>query len=70
MRSRLDGPLGFLFVCLFLLTGFIASESSINCRILSIVAVNAAILLVAMRPAIVVLGIRNTRALGHVITTS
>ena len=54
----------------FPLTGFRASESGINCRILSIVAVNATLVLVATRPAIVVLGIRITRALGHVIATS
>ena len=58
------------FEWLFLLTGFRAFESGINCRILSIVAVNAALVLVVTRPAIVVLGIRITRALGHVITTS
>ena len=52
------------------LTGFRASESGINCRILSIVTVNAVLLLVATRPAIAVLGIRITRALGHVITMS
>ena len=55
------------FECLFLLTGFIASESGINCRILSIVAVNAALLLVETRPATTVPGIRITRVLGHVI---
>ena len=58
------------FEWLFPLTGFRASKSGINCRILSIVAVDAALLLVATRPATVVLGIRITRALGHVITTS
>ena len=58
------------FEWLFPLIGFRASESGINCRILSIVAVNAAFVLVATRPAIIVLGIRITRALGHVITTS
>src|SRR3954463_6465588 len=58
------------FEWLFPLTGFIASESGINCRILSVVAVNAALLLVATRPATVVLGIRITRVLGHVIATS
>ena len=61
--------LSISFEWLFPLTGFRASESGINCRILSIVAVNAALLLVAMRPATAVLGIRITRALGHVITT-
>ena len=54
----------------FPLTGFRASESGINCRILSVVAINAALLLVAMRPATVVLGIRITRVLGRVIATS
>ena len=34
------------FEWLFPLTGFRASESGINCRILSIVAVNAALVLV------------------------
>ena len=58
------------FEWLFPLTGFRASESGINCRILSIVVVNAVLVLVVTRPAIVVLVIRITRALGHVITTS
>ena len=58
------------FEWLFPLTGFRVSESRINCCILSIVAINAALLLVAMRPATAVLGIRITRALGHVVTTS
>ena len=55
---------------LFPLTGLRASESGINCRIFSVVAVNAALVLVATRPAIAVLGIQITRALGHVIATS
>ena len=58
------------FEWLFPLTGFRASESGINCRILSVVSVNEVLVLVATRPAIVVLGIRITRALGNVITTS
>ena len=58
------------FEWLFPLTGFIASESGINCRILSVVVVNAALLLVATRPATVVLGIRITRVLGHIVATS
>ena len=58
------------FEWLFALTGFRASESGINCRVLSIFAVNAVLLLVATRPATTVLGIRITRALGRVITTS
>ena len=39
------------FEWLFPLTGFSASESGIDYRILSIVAVNAALLLVTTRPA-------------------
>ena len=58
------------FECLFPLTGFRASESGINYRILSVVVVNVALVLVVTRPAIVVLDMRITRALGHVITTS
>ena len=58
------------FEWLFPLTGFRASESGINCRILSIVAVNAALLLVATRPATNVPGVRTTRVLGHIVTTS
>ena len=45
------------FEWLFPLTGFGGSESDINCRILSIVAVNSALVHVATRPAIVVLDI-------------
>ena len=48
---------------LFPLTGFVASESGINCRILVAVAVNAALLFVPMRPVTFVLGIRITRVL-------
>ena len=58
------------FEWLFPLTGFRASESGINCRILCIVAVNAVLVFVAMRPAIVVLGIRIARALVYIIATS
>ena len=54
----------------FSAAGFRASESGIDCHILSIIAVNAALVLVATRPAVAVLGIRITRALGHVVTTS
>ena len=58
------------FEWLFPLTGFRASESGIDCHILSIIAINAALVLVATRPAVAVLGIPITRALGHVVTTS
>ena len=54
----------------FPLTWFRASESGIDFRIFCIIAVNAVLVLVAMRPAIAVLRIRITRALGHVVTTS
>ena len=56
------------FEWLFPLTGFRASESGIDCRIFSIIAVNAALVLVATRRAIAVLGIRTTRVFGQVIT--
>ena len=59
-----------LFEWLFLLTGFRASESGINCRILSIVAVNVALILVATRPATTVPGIQITRVLGHIVAMS
>ena len=52
-----------LFEWLFPLTGFRASKSGINCRILRIVAVHAALVLIATRPAIDVLGIRSTMVL-------
>ena len=58
------------FEWLFPLTGFIASESDISCCILSIVAVNAAFLLVATRPATTIPGIQITRVLGHIVSTS
>ena len=59
-----------LFKWLFPLTGFRAFESGIDCRILGIVAVNAALLLVVTRPATTVPGIRITRVLGHIVATS
>ena len=52
------------FEWLFPLTGFVASESGINCRILVAVAVNAALLFVPTRPVTFVLGIQITRVLG------
>ena len=48
----------------FTLTGFRASESGVDCRIFSIIAVNAAFVLIATRPAIAVFGIRTTRVFG------
>ena len=58
------------FEWLFLLTGFRASESGVDCRIFSVIAVNAALVLIVTRPAIVVLGIRTTRVFGQVVTAS
>ena len=46
-----------LFEWLFPLTGFRAFESGIDCRILGIIAFNAALMFVATGPIIVVLGI-------------
>ena len=62
--------LSILFEWLFPLTGFRASESGIDCRIFSIVTVNAALMLVATCPAVVILGIQIAEALGYVIATS
>ena len=56
--------LSFSSEWLFPLTGFVASESSINCRILVAVAVNAALLFVLTRLVAFVLGIQITRVLG------
>ena len=44
------------FEWLFPLTGFRASESGVDCRIFSIIAIDAALVLIATRPAIAVLG--------------
>src|SRR3954463_5307040 len=55
--------LGILFKWLFPLTGFIASESGIYCRILIAVAANATLLLISTCLATFVLGIRITRVL-------
>ena len=55
------------FEWLFLLTGFRASESGVDCHILSIIAVNAAFVLGATRPAIAVLGIRTARIFAEVV---
>ena len=54
----------------FRLTGFRASKSGINYRILSIVAVNAALLLVATRPSIAVPGFGGTSVAGAIASTS
>ena len=62
--------LSILFEWLFPLTGFIASESGIDCRILTIVAVNAAFVFVATWPAIAVLDIRTARIFTEVVAAS
>ena len=58
------------FEWIFPLTGFRASESGIDCRIFSIIAVNATLVLIATRPAVAVLGIRTTRVFDQVVTAS
>ena len=50
-------PLSILFEWLFPLTGFIAFESGIDCRVFIAVAANAAFLLIPTCPATFVLGI-------------
>ena len=55
------------FEWLFPLTGLRASESGINCRIFTIIAVNAAFVFVATRPAIAVLEIRTARMFVEVV---
>ena len=57
-----------LFEWLFPLTGFGASKSGIDYRILSITAINAAFVLVATRPAIAVLSIWTARIFAEVVT--
>ena len=58
------------FEWLFPLTGFGASESDVDCSILSIIAVNAVFVLVATRPAIAVLGIRTANIFAQVVAAS
>ena len=55
------------FEWLFPLTGFRASESGIDCRILNIVAVNTAFVFVTTRPAISVLEVRTARIFAEVV---
>ena len=58
------------FEWLFPLTGFGASESGIDCRILSIVAVNAVFIFASTRPAIVVLCVRTASIFAEIIAMS
>ena len=55
------------FEWIFPLTGFRASESGIDCRILTIVAVDAVLVFVTTRPAISVLEIRTARIFAEVV---
>ena len=55
------------FEWLLPLTGFRASESGIDCRILIIVAVDAALVFVTTRPAITVLDIRTARIFTEIV---
>ena len=55
------------FEWLFPLTGFRASESGIDCRILTVITVNAAFVFLAMRPATTVLDIRTARIFAEVV---
>ena len=58
------------FEQLFPLTGFRDTESSVDCRIFSIIAVNATFVLIVTRPAIAVLGIRTARIFTEIIAAS
>ena len=58
------------FEWLFPLTGFRAFEFGIDCRILIVVAVNAAFVFVLTRPAIAVLGIRIASVFAEVVAAS
>ena len=60
--------LSISFEWLFPLTGFVASESGINCRILVAVAVNAVFVFVTTRPTIAVLVVRTARIFAEVVT--
>ena len=55
------------FEWLFPLTGFSASESGIDCRILTVIAVNVAFVFVATQPATTVLDIRTARIFFEVV---
>ena len=58
------------FKWLFPLTGFRASESGVDCRILLVIAVNTAFIFASTRPAIVVLSIRTARIFTEVVAAS
>ena len=52
------------------LTGFRASKSGVDCRILIVVAVNAAFVFVSTRHAIAVLSIRTASVFAEVVAAS
>ena len=58
------------FEWLLPLTGFRASESGVDCCILSVIAVNTAFVFVATRPAIAVLAIRTASVFAEVVAAS
>ena len=58
------------FKWLLPLTGFGASKSGVDCRILIAVAVNAAFVFVSTRPAIAVLDIRTASIFAQVVAAS
>ena len=58
------------FEWLLPLTGFGASESGVHCRILVVVAINAAFIFAATRPAITIPGIRTAGIFAEVVAAS
>ena len=58
------------FKWLFPLTGFRAFESGVDCRILIVIAVDAAFVFVSTRPAIAVLSIRTASIFAEVVAAS
>ena len=58
------------FEWLLPLTGFRASESGVDCRILIVIAFNVVFVFVSTRPAIVVLSIRTASIFAEVFAAS
>ena len=58
------------FLWLLPLTGFRASESGVDCRILLVVAVNTAFIFASTRPAVMVLNIRTASIFTEVVAAS
>ena len=67
---QIGRALSIYFERLFLLTGFRASESGVDCRILSVVAVDTAFVFFTTRPTIAVLAVRTARTFAEVVTAS